>query len=618
MESSDVDGGSSVAVLTYLRHILEHIDNLDLTRLTLQYLFGLQRSVDYKRMPSTPLSRTRRRKSADLLTRFNDEGQPTPELFNLSALIFTSLKSDSQQTVTATLHILSAMLRGPHHQSLTSLLRTRPTSASDPRRTIGAHEKEIETLLSLAEDLTGFQDIEISYEQHIHDNRDNLESHPCSIELLNLPVTNQSATLFEPERTKLTQKVLKLEDPTFINLVALLDKYFKNDIETNLALTQVLVDLASCGYLRLELWLLSSPLTYQYPTDRKPVLSNGAPQMDEETSEIKLERLHQLRSTRLSPRILPESTSPLLQSLTRLTSIVSDFRRVITNFDSNLHICRGIIDLPSRQTTPILTPSRSPSRPPPAQATPIRKGHNLTTPILTPMTVSSRIITSNSSTRNVSPRGRQGKQEPEQGTSPSLISRLRYLQLSPSRTPLSQSSINTPSRSPFRDANPGLPFPLIPVTLWQRIRVEQQTQPRTSQVPDDEDSDTESDASSTVPDIGELSPTDVIATPSKSRHLAISTNSTARVRKHSNPSAGGRGRDGKYERKHVAINFNNEESDDSVDPKPFDTGLRTEPKNDGTVSLGHLLTNIIILQEFILELAAIVEVRGTLFEEVDL
>ena len=36
----------------------------------------------------------------------------------------------------------------------------------------------------------------------------------------------------------------------------------------------------------------------------------------------------------------------------------------------------------------------------------------------------------------------------------------------------------------------------------------------------------------------------------------------------------------------------------------------------GTVSLGHLCTNVIILQEFALEVAAIVEVRGALFEEV--
>ena len=35
------------------------------------------------------------------------------------------------------------------------------------------------------------------------------------------------------------------------------------------------------------------------------------------------------------------------------------------------------------------------------------------------------------------------------------------------------------------------------------------------------------------------------------------------------------------------------------------------------ITLSHLLTNIIILQEFILELAAIIQVRASLFGEVD-
>ena len=592
------------------------MDNPDLTRLTLQYLFGLQKSGDDKRVPSTPLSKTRRRKSADLLTRFSEEDQPTPELFNLSALIFTSLKSNSQQTATATLYILSALLRGPHHQSLTSLLKTRPVLASDQKRTIRAHEKEVEAFLSLAEDLTGFEDIEMSYEQHIHDNRNNLESHPCSIQLLNLAVVNQHAILLESEKTRFSHKILMPEDSTFINLVLLLDEFFKNDMETNLALTQVLIDLASCGYLRLEPWLLSSPLVYQYSSTQKSVLSNGASQQHEDTPGIKVDQLSQLRSARTAPRISPESTSPILQSLTRLTQLISTFRRSITNFESNLHTCRGIIDLPSRHTTPIHTPSRSPSRPPLAQSTPIRKGHNLSGPVFTPVTVSSRIITSNPTPRNVSPRGRQENKEPEYGTPPSLISRLGHLQLSPNRTPLSQSSTNTPSRSPFRKANLGLPYPLIPATFWRRIHVGKQTQPQTSQTPDDRDSDTESNTSSIVPQVGDLSPTEILATPTRSKHLANSINPQAKDRLLTNSSARDRGRPESHERKHKPTNFEDEESDASIDSVPFVTGPRTEPKDDGTVSLGHLLTNIIILQEFILELAAIVEVRGTLFEEV--
>lgn len=43
-----------------------------------------------------------------------------------------------------------------------------------------------------------------------------------------------------------------------------------------------------------------------------------------------------------------------------------------------------------------------------------------------------------------------------------------------------------------------------------------------------------------------------------------------------------------------------------------------EPRNSAPngVSLGHLLTNAIILQEFLVELAALIDARGTLFDEV--
>ncbi len=49
---------------------------------------------------------------------------------------------------------------------------------------------------------------------------------------------------------------------------------------------------------------------------------------------------------------------------------------------------------------------------------------------------------------------------------------------------------------------------------------------------------------------------------------------------------------------------------DSVGPA---SNTADEPKE---ISLSHLLTNVIILQEFILELAAIVQVRASLFDEV--
>lgn len=45
---------------------------------------------------------------------------------------------------------------------------------------------------------------------------------------------------------------------------------------------------------------------------------------------------------------------------------------------------------------------------------------------------------------------------------------------------------------------------------------------------------------------------------------------------------------------------------------------RSEDEGQPTASLRHVLTQAIILQEFILELAASLQIRATLFNEVDL
>ena len=611
-----------MAVLTYLKHILEYIDHPDLVRITLQYLFGLQKVANDTKTSVTAISRARSRKSANLLTRLTDEDQPTPELFNLSALIFTSLGSKSQQTITATLHILSTMLRGSHHQSLTSLLRTRPVLTSDEKRTTGAHEKEIEQLLSLAEDLTGFQDLESSYEQHIHDSRNNLETHPCTIQLLNLPVGNKTNMILENAKASFSHKILMLEDATFVNLMILLDNFFKNDIETNLGLTQVLIDLASCGYLRLENWVLSSASSYTFPNQPDSTLaSDQSLQEDTAIATLTFDQLRRMKLAKLPPIVPSDHVSPVIQSLTRLTKAVSTFRHSITNFESYLMTCRNIVDLPSRQPTPIQTPSRSPSRLPAPYGTPPGKFERLSTNTPNPITISPRIVTSNSSTRNVSPRGRQENKHPELGTPPSLISRLDHLQLSPSRRPLPQSLDNTPSRSPFRAdnyASPTQAVPLIPIALWQRIYIDQHAVKRSTSSSDSEHSNSDSDADSINPGPDELSPVLAQETPLKDKHLAIPIKSRSTTRSRDRPSLGRRGRDGSTSKRSTIVESENENENDNENTNGTEnaaTGRRTDIINDGTVSLGHLLSNVIILQEFTLEIASIIEVRGALFEE---
>ena len=683
LESSDIDGGSSVAVLTYLRHILESIDHPDLVKLILQYLFGLQQHSEDTSTPKTPTFKARRRKSQTLIAQLAQEDQPTPELFNLADLIMTSLRSQSQQTITATLHILSAMLQRPHHQSLTTLLRTRPVQALDTKRTVGGHEKEVEIFLSLAEHLTAFQDLESSYEKHVIDNRNNLELHPCTVQLLSLPVGNKTAQALESEKRALTHKLMILEDPTFKSLVILLDNFFHNDIETNLGVTQVLIDLASCGYMHLEGWLLTSPKSYEYPNLPPP------PQRQEDSAEHSLnelhpDKLHQMKLCRLPPQISLTDSSPIIQSLTHLNRTVDAFRRTIPSFDAHLISCRGIVEPASPSHSPSMTPSRSPNRLDGAWTPQMQPKHSdVSTPNLAPTPLPSRLMPSGSTSRTASPRGRQSQNDlpPELGTPPSLVSRLG-LQASPSRSPSNQSATHTPtknqSRSPLRR---GITLntpasPAIPDVLRRRVRVTHSvsgrapsgaySRPPNNVLDSSDDSDTETssvDGKNTSGDgAAETTPIKFAVTKSPTRIKRTRSLGSSQKPKKLPPglkghrktasSVSNRGRDASLDdasedsdedaqQGEIGVTSPTTDDNDTIASNvvgrstlkiPPGSKRDRAPKsgkgagnNDGmgkgegledTISLGTLCTNVIILQEFALELAAIVEVRGALFEEV--
>jgi len=353
LESSDAEGGSSVAVLTYLRHILESVDQADLIRLTLMYLFGLHedRHAD-KEERTTPITKARRRKSILLSSRnMREEDRPTPELFNLGDLILGGLKSHRQQTVAVTLQLLSTLLRRQHRQVLPALLRTRPVRPSDELRTVGGHQKEIDNLLTLAESLTTFQDLEASYEKHIYDSRNALEMHTCTFEILDIHFEGQGkAELAGNDGLK--PYVLAMEDPTMASLVTLLDNFLSNDIETNLALTQVILDVAMCGYLRLEGWLTTLPEKYVYQDEEKATASTSpdaksgdnestredvgeADREDDETAARK-----RSRKARFEPAWHTQDRSPIAKSLDKLLARVESFHRDLQDFDALLLQCR--------------------------------------------------------------------------------------------------------------------------------------------------------------------------------------------------------------------------------------------------------------------------------------
>lgn len=557
VESSDVDGGSSVAVLTYLRCILESINQIDLIQLILQYLLALPDPPPEKLPTLRPTTIARRRKSETLITNLaKGEAKPSPNLFTLVDLLLSSLQSHNQQTVTASLRLYSVILHSQHRYAISTLIKVQPLDVMNSPRTLDAHNLGVDIILSMAEDLAIEEDLEASYETHMLDVHHLLEAHSCSAQILALPDFSQISDQMKSEtHNSLRSKQvgphrIAIDDPLLNGLVLLLNQFLYNDIETNLSLTQTFTILASCGYTRLEGWLLGvsaddgsgsdHDMSSEDGFDEASMATNG-----NQTAESRSLKIAQPPSARHSP-----STSPVFAAIYSLIGQIDNFRQKIPNFDTYLverkHIFRISDEIDSALADPSL--SRQKSEDP--------KSHSSIVP--SPQTqahllgsMSQRLLFDGSPSSNVSrsssPRGRQ---QDESAVS-KLAPRFNQLRISPSRSP-SKLGVRAYSSSPLRNRTPPISTPSTPMgppdVLLQKVRMpitRHATLPGTFETP---------------------------WTP-----LRNGSSETTSLR-----------------------------SVDSTDVRGNEAEVRE-------VTLGHLLTNVVILQEFVLELAAVVEVRAGLF-----
>ena len=560
MESSDIDGGSAVAVLSYLRCILESIDHPELTHLILHYLFALPKGPPEDLSKARPTTLVRRRKSEILVnTLATGDEKPSPNLFTLVDLILTSLQSRNQQTVTATLRLISVILRNHHQRALSTLIKVQTRNLS-AKRTVEAHDRGLDYLLSLAEDLAPSDDLEMAYETHLQDAHSLLESHSCSVQLLALPsmetLTMQSTTKDPWGKSHLVQAhTIPPEDALLGTLLLLFTSFLHNDIETNLSLTQAFSTYASCGYTRLEGWLITNFSNTgntgktNCPSTRKPLsidLDQETKLEDQNTSASDDDGATNNRA--LDPRHedpTSELSSPVFSVFHSLLDQVEVFRRDILDFDTYLAERRHVFKIgeeidsalagnpiPSRKSEDSKRTSPTRAR----DAAPIGS-------------ISQRLLSENISagaSRSSSPRGRQ-RNDPPIST---LVGRLSHLQIPPS-----PSSSNPASRAYS-------PSPLCKDSFSS-------TPPRFTNAP--------------------IGPVDALRQKIKMIIRPLSQQDHSRGLGSSETSS---------------------VRSDSVGPA---SNTADEPKE---ISLSHLLTNVIILQEFILELAAIVQVRASLFDEV--
>ncbi|OLN96860.1 UPF0518 protein [Colletotrichum chlorophyti] len=609
LESSDIDGGSSVAVLTYLRRILESLDHPDMINLILHYLLGLPDHVSSD-MPGSrgSVSAARKRKSMDLATMLaqtQSDMTATPLLFNLVDLIQACLRSHNQQTIRVTLQLVSAILRRHHRYAVSTLLRTEVVLGDKMHRTVGAHEQEVDYLMSLAGSIGGQDNFDEVYDNVLKDAMSRLESHPCSLKLVAPKTSTNNHDLPAVPDTlpgvprDVHEHTLRPDDPMLNSLLDLLETFFMNPVDTNLSLTESILDLAICGYVTPEGWMLRNPQKYSYdeqppsPTSPDASTTSFRPPADpDSTTSAEQKILESLDACRRRPIWVQSALPRLLVILQQLCNQVGRYRETVPRFEDLLQARREAFQVADNPRQPPPLPPRKPTPQRHSSAhTPERASLDEVTRSGSPARPSGlerfaqRLVSELSTpTRTGSPRGRKTSRSSGSGNpAPTSLSGGYGLSTPTSRP------IPPPKDTPVNHDNTGRSVtdetgsshgPRDPVASQAAAfaAIDQSILARKVGIPDKVEA---------IPlDLGRRKPTLHMPPPKDDEDADEERQDEDAVAKTSGEDA----------------------TNGARSPK--------EEKTERTASVSHVLTNIIVLQSFLFELAALVQVRAALFNEV--
>jgi hypothetical protein len=616
--------------------------------LILHYLLALPETVISHSPPSeTAISAARQRKSMDLATMMAEKPDTTatPLLFNLVDLILACLRSRNQQTIYVTLQLVSAIVKRHHRYAVLTLLRTDMFPSNNINRTVGAHEQEIEYLMALAETIGGRDDFDETYESILKDTMARLESHPCSLRLVaprlsqhnhKLPTIPDSL----PGAPKdVREHTLRSDDLLLNSILDLMENFFMNPVETNLSVTDTIVDMAICGYMSIEGWLARNPNSYTYVEDeqqsksdeKKETKSRQDGEGEEETEtekgedaetetgnhsladelgsqdgdysdggfstfsdDTEAERLESMEQCRRRPKWTEPSLPRILIVLKRLCDQVEAFKQTVPRFDELLQQRReafqtanAIMDNPPAPV--VRTPERpistleevirsvSPSRPTGLEGFAQRLFSELSTP-----------------SRSVTPRGRKNSTRTSGTSTPGFnVSDL----LSPSPLPNTSKPLPDPNRialsrslSPSgaqsdaggpREGRQGS----VVVQPADFAAVDQSILARRVALPGEQI---------------KLMPLDLERKPTHDASESLFSGDEL---------ASLDGYDSSADRSEVA-------TEPTVTTETTDNAEPTSPTSENMVSVSHVITNVLIYQAFLLELASLMQVRAGLFNEV--
>ena len=496
LESSDVAGGSTAAVLAHLAKTLIALDHKVLAPRMLGYLLNSNQNQPGKNKHRTRPSMSRRKSLEHLAALAEIAQSPSPALFTLHDLIQMSLRSTHPNTVNACLKLLSVILDKHHPCALTGLFRTEPLDAGKVNQSVKTFNNNLIKCFDLATPAGLVDTMDEAYEGALVDAKVRLERHSCTLQSL------------QDDEPLLSTMAIAADCKIMESLNALLQRFFLNDTFTNLLLTESIMSLAACESISLLGWLLP----YGNEDNHSPSLQLALKDLSNQV--IAWRKLYAewdmlIEQRRLDlvdnePVVVPDARPPLSQ--TRSVGIGT---------------AAGSIGTPSRQSSRPTTPR---GRPVPAP--------NLGS-------IDGNLAASPSSRSNVTPRPLAGSPL-RQAYMPAVADRSQ----SPSHRSLSS----------------------IPASATHQELIATQETLLATQVH--------------------------VQTPSSAIFGAV------------------RGDVSSINDSSLAVV---DDTPDTATPQP--TEDETQPDS---ASLSHILTNAIVLQEFILEIAAVVQVRGTMFGEVDL
>ena len=490
--------------MTYLYRILESIHQEDLVHRILHFLLA---SPDLTAKKKADMSLSRR-KSLDVLAAFAEEAaRPSPSLFNLRDLALLGLQSSNRQTVLATLRLLTIVLQR-HHPFARSLIRTVPGQPAK-QRTVGAQNAELENLLLMATSIVDDPTLNDSYENYLKDASWILEAHLC---IAPVEAGPDDATANRPLE-------VQQGDPLIREMLTCLGNFFTNSVVVNLALTEVLMSIASSHLLSLDGWILVDPSKYNY-TQNVPEAepANGAPPGQN--------IMDQIQSAYQEPSWSHTDTPTLTAVLQKLVQQTQEWRKTMPDFDILVAARRDLLHQDDDPVNVRSSRVSSSEQPPPRAA---QRESELGFP------------------RGRSSRPLGGASSNSASASPQQRAAVGSLSRDSSVRPLAsrESSISRAEGIRKRLSTPF--FPSGPPETTPKSKTEQPAQP--TEEGEEEDNNNKKQQ--------QQQPTE-----------------------------------------------NNNETEPAV-------GDESSP----SATLGHVLTNVIILYEFLLELSATVQVRGSLYEE---